>query len=37
LDSWSPSSEFSFEGVIENGLERGLKILIEVDLPCEHK
>ena len=37
LESWSPNSEFSIEGVIENGLERGLKILFEVDLPCEHK
>jgi hypothetical protein len=37
LESRSPNAEFSIEGVIENGLERGLKILIEVDLPCEHK
>jgi hypothetical protein len=37
LISWTPNSELSIEGVVENGLEPGLKILIEVDLPCEHK
>jgi hypothetical protein len=37
LESWTPNAEFSIEGVLENGLEKGLKILIEVDLPCEHK
>lgn len=37
LNNWSPGAELSIEGVIENGLEGGLRILIEVDLPCEHK
>jgi hypothetical protein len=37
LESWAPNAEFSIEGMLENGLEKGLKILIEVDLPCEHK
>jgi hypothetical protein len=37
LISSTPDSQLSIEGVIENGHEKGLKILIEVDLPCEHK
>jgi hypothetical protein len=37
LEDWSSSAEFSVECNIENGHEKGLKILIELDLPCEHK
>jgi hypothetical protein len=37
LNNWSSTNEFSIEGNIENGHEKGLRVLIEVDLPCEHK
>jgi hypothetical protein len=37
LETDTNSSNFSIEGMIENGHEKGLKILVEVDLPCEHK
>jgi len=37
LISWNPDADLSIEGVVGNGSDTGLKILIELDNPCEHK
>ena len=34
---WANSNQNSIEGIIRNGTEKGLKILIEKDLDCLHR